>query len=188
MDLEEEEMLCCNDGGTREDNQFDAIVGALEDIIMEPEFARRQAEFFRRHSVHFDDSEENKLIYTQLFEEYHTQLERVIESRLCAAVPGFSMSEFMGMLETRQDELFGDVFDLLHSLSDFDEFKGMMLAHRPVSSSLAAAGAGGAPGDAPALSRSRSGSGPGGAAGACGGADAPAYAAMSPSVRRLTHR
>jgi hypothetical protein len=92
MDLEEEEMLCCNDGGTREvsvmhcdagdrgspeyvcdrwlilllpnrsprrvgnipywpqDNHFDAIVGALEDIIMEPEFARRQAEFFRRHS------------------------------------------------------------------------------------------------------------------------------------------
>ena len=43
---------------------------------------------------------------------------------------GFSMAEFSGMLEHRKDELYGDVFDLLMTLSSFDAFKELMLAYK----------------------------------------------------------
>ena len=37
------------------------------------------------------------------------------------------MAEFSGMLEHRKDELYGDVFDLLMTLSSFDAFKDVYL-------------------------------------------------------------
>ena len=40
------------------------------------------------------------------------------------------MAEFSGMLEHRKDELYGDVFDLLMTLSSFDAFKELMLAYK----------------------------------------------------------
>lgn len=40
------------------------------------------------------------------------------------------MRRFESILVSRQDEIGGEIFDLLLSLSDFVEFKGMMIAHR----------------------------------------------------------
>ena len=40
------------------------------------------------------------------------------------------MEEFNGMLEERQGEICGDIFDLLLSLSDFGEFKDLMLSFK----------------------------------------------------------
>ena len=72
--------------GTDEaDNHFDAIIGALEDLIMEGEFSALQSGFFRavllcrlclaclhlfshQHCSIFDASEENKLEYTSMCE------------------------------------------------------------------------------------------------------------------------
>ena len=75
---------------------FDAIVGRLEDIMMgeraplhfdrcadmtmrtrsafaaDEDFQKLQSDFVRKHCVHFDDSEENKLIYIDIFNEYVT--------------------------------------------------------------------------------------------------------------------
>jgi hypothetical protein len=79
-----------------EDDMFDAIVGRLEDIMMgeraplhfdrcadmtmrtrsafaaDEDFQKLQSDFVRKHCVHFDDSEENKLIYIDIFNEYVT--------------------------------------------------------------------------------------------------------------------
>ncbi len=55
------------------------------------------------------DSDENKLVYTELFERYCTLLESNLDAALSAAVPGFDMGGFIGMVEERQDELASEV-------------------------------------------------------------------------------
>ena len=44
------------------------------------------------------------------------------------------MEEFNSMLEERQGEICGDIFDLLLSLSEFGEFKDLMLSFKAHSS------------------------------------------------------
>jgi hypothetical protein len=51
------------------------------------------------------DSEENKLIYTDVFNQYCTILESQLEKRLAAVIPGFDMVEFVGLVEARQEEV-----------------------------------------------------------------------------------
>ena len=58
------------DGQSAEDNKFDEIVGALEDLLISPEFEEVQSNFGRAHCDVFEESGENKLVYTQIFEEY----------------------------------------------------------------------------------------------------------------------
>lgn len=103
--------------------KFDEIIGALEEFIMNPEFQEAQEAFCRGNCGEFEDTDENKLVYTDAFDRYTAMLETAMEAHLAATVEGFSMAEFSGMLETRKDELYGDVFDLLTTLSSFDAFK-----------------------------------------------------------------
>ena len=53
-----------------------------------------------------------------------------ITAAATAAAQGFRMSEFSDMLASRPDEIMGDIFDTLMSLSDFNEFKELMLSHK----------------------------------------------------------
>ena len=49
------------------------------------------------------------------------------------------MEQFNEMLENRPDEVAGDVFDLLLSLSSFSEFKELMLSYKAQNSGNAKA-------------------------------------------------
>ena len=42
---EEEYVIACGNGGSKEDNYFDSIVGALEEILVDPEFNKLQDSF-----------------------------------------------------------------------------------------------------------------------------------------------
>jgi len=57
-------------------------------------------------------------------------MESYIKTELMEAIDGFDMQRFMDQLAERQDEITGDVFDILLGLSDFEEFKEMMLAYK----------------------------------------------------------
>jgi len=57
-------------------------------------------------------------------------IEGFLEARLAEEVEGFSMDRFGGMLADRQDEITGDVFDMLMSFTEFDEFKDLMLSYK----------------------------------------------------------
>lgn len=118
------------DGQSAEDNKFDEIVGALEDLLISPEFEEVQSNFGRAHCNVFEESGENKLVYTQIFEEYSNLLEDAISTHLSAAVEGFDMMEFVGMLNARKDELNGEVFDMMLTLTEFDSFKELMLSYK----------------------------------------------------------
>ena len=52
------------------DAEFDAVVGYLEDIIMDDEFQLLQRNFMNKYYQEFEDTEENKLTYTPIFNEY----------------------------------------------------------------------------------------------------------------------
>ena len=50
--------------------KFDHIVGVLESIIMDPEFRSQHEAFCRANCAVFENTEENKLQYTTLFQQY----------------------------------------------------------------------------------------------------------------------
>jgi len=117
------------EGGSAEETAFDAMVGALQEVVMKEDFQTLLDNFQREHCGHFEDTEENKLIYTDLFKKYSDQIESHIESEMKSQVPGFEMEPFLEQLAARgEGEIDGDIFDLLASLGDFETFKQQMIS------------------------------------------------------------
>lgn len=132
-EMDEEEDINFVDDGSQLDAEtklFDQIVGALEDILMDPSFEKEKEQFCRSNCHHFEETDENKLVYMDVFQKYTQLIENLIESNLRTAVPGFEMEEFLRLLDAHKDELMSDVFDLLTSLGDFEVFKDVMLSYK----------------------------------------------------------
>ena len=47
--VDDEDEVICEAGGTAEDQEFDSIVGALEEILFDGEFSTVQGAFCKRH-------------------------------------------------------------------------------------------------------------------------------------------
>ena len=75
----EEEFEFCDEGGNPEDDYFDMVVGALQDIVMEDKFQDMQNTFMNQNATHFEDSEECKLIYMDIFQQYTKIIEAYIQ-------------------------------------------------------------------------------------------------------------
>ena len=54
-----------------------------------------QYSFLTAHCVHFEDSDENKLIYTSVFNNYTQKIEAFISSQLDERIPNFNMAQFL---------------------------------------------------------------------------------------------
>merc|ERR1712023_320558 len=119
------------DPGLGEDDEFE-VIGMMEEIIMSDKFAELQNGFGQKHYHQFEDTDENKLIYTELFEQYSESIEKFIDQELTATVENFSMERFFTLLSNKtEEELDGEVFDILMTLGDFSAFKDFMLSHNP---------------------------------------------------------
>ncbi|XP_054567177.1 ADP-ribosylation factor-like protein 2-binding protein isoform X2 [Eptesicus fuscus] len=129
MDALEEESFVLSSSSTS-DAEFDAVVGYLEDIIMDDEFQLLQRNFMDKYYQEFEDTEENKLIYTPIFNEYISLVEKYIEEQLLERIPGFNMAAFTTTLQHHRDEVAGDIFDMLLTFTDFLAFKEMFLDYR----------------------------------------------------------
>ncbi|KAL3133711.1 ADP-ribosylation factor-like protein 2-binding protein [Trebouxia sp. C0010 RCD-2024] len=127
-----EDEVCAQDDGALDLDacHFDATVGVLQDILLDPSFQEVQTAFCQKHCHKFEDADENKLFYTQVFQEYQAVVERSLEQRLSAAIPNFSMDTFIAGLDTRRNEIMEELLDLLMSFVDFQAFKELMLAHK----------------------------------------------------------
>uniref|UniRef100_A0A8C2UXI7 ADP-ribosylation factor-like protein 2-binding protein n=1 Tax=Chinchilla lanigera TaxID=34839 RepID=A0A8C2UXI7_CHILA len=112
------------------DAEFDAVVGYLEDMIMDDEFQLLQRNFMDKYYQEFEDTEENKLTNTPIANEYISLVEKFIEEQLLELTPGFSMSAFMPTLQHHKDEVAGDIFDMLLTCTDFLAFKEMFPDYR----------------------------------------------------------
>ncbi|XP_069757541.1 ADP-ribosylation factor-like protein 2-binding protein isoform X4 [Narcine bancroftii] len=112
------------------DAEFDAVIGHIEDIIMDEEFQVLQRHFMDKYYLEFENTEENKLSYTQIFQEYVDLLEKYIEKQLIERIPSFNMVTFITSLQQHKDEISGDIFDMLLTFTDFLAFKEMFLDYR----------------------------------------------------------
>ena len=102
-------------------------MGALESILIDPDFEHARETFCRSHCLAFNPKDdENSLVHTSIFSNYTRLVEGTIEAELKAKVPGFEMSEFVHMIQTRRDQLMSEVFDLLLSMADFETFRDLM--------------------------------------------------------------
>ena len=89
-----------------------------------------QTTLLEDHCHHFEPGEENKLVYTTVFEEYTAAIEKLIESELDRMITGFDMEAFLAELAGRREELDGDVFEMLFTLTDFAAFKDLFVSFR----------------------------------------------------------
>lgn len=120
-----EEVLAKSSGG--KDANFDEIIGNIEDLLIDDKFNKLQNDFKTKYYQQFEDVEENKLEYTSIFKEYQDLIEHHLEKELSKRLPQFSMTAFIKQLMERKEELDGEVFEMLLSLSDFLIFKELML-------------------------------------------------------------
>ena len=128
---EEEEIICVGGGGSKADRAFDEIVGALEEVVLDDGFQALQDGIMDKHCHLFEDAEENRLEHMDVFKEYQAAIESHLDAALTEAVPGFDMAAFGAMLEEHREEMEGsEIFDMLATMSDFEEFKALMVAHK----------------------------------------------------------
>lgn len=115
---------------SKEDRRFDVIIGALEDLLMDERFQAAQDDFIHNNVDIFEDTDENKLEYMNIFHEWVDMIERTVESYLSDAIDGFSMREFQSLLSGREDQVEGPVFDMFLALGEFTQFKETMIEHK----------------------------------------------------------
>ncbi|KAM8860610.1 ADP-ribosylation factor-like protein 2-binding protein [Synchiropus picturatus] len=128
VDLDEETFAVSS--SSTADACFDTVIGCIEDIIMDEEFRLLQQTFMEKYYLEFDDSEENKLSYTTIFNEHVDLLEKHLESQLVRRIPGFNMNTFIQILMQNKDQVSSDIFDMLLTFTDFMAFKEMFLDYR----------------------------------------------------------
>lgn len=128
MEFEDEDLAISS--SNIYDTKFDVTVGHIEDIIIGDDFQMLQNDFMEKYYTEFEDTDENKFIYTDIHKEYTDLIERYIGDELAKRIPGFSMEEFTKQLESRKEELDGEVFEMLLTFSDFLAFKEMFIDYR----------------------------------------------------------
>lgn len=141
----------CSEGSA--ERQFTEIIGCIEELVIDENFLKLLSNFMDEHWTEFDDSDENKLVYTDIFEKYNAVIEKYIDEQLTKRIPGFNMGKFeedlrfqMKLLDVvfssllivlfcrmRQNELDGEIFEILSTFTDFLAFKSMFLDYKAVS-------------------------------------------------------
>ncbi|KAM3608740.1 uncharacterized protein V6R79_003936 [Siganus canaliculatus] len=109
---------------------FDAVIACIEDIIIDEEFQQLQQSFMEKYYLEFEDSDENKLSYTPIFNEYVDLLEKHLEKQVMERIPDFNMKAFIELLVHHKEEVPGDISDMLLTFTDFIAFKEMFLEYK----------------------------------------------------------
>ena len=106
---------------------------AIADQIAQVEFQSDSFEFFNKHIDTFEDTDDNKLEYTQVFEAYVYILEKMIEARLSASFDNSAIEEFYANFKdnmAKYEAANKDGFDTLFGFIDFDKFKANILKYK----------------------------------------------------------
>lgn len=117
---------------SEENCSFDEIIGHIEDLLLEENFQALQHTFLEKYWNVFEPVEDNKLIYTDIFNEYNKAVEAYIVDYLKKIMPQFTIDTLLQQLNEKQAELEGEVFEVLSTITDFLAFKEMFLDYRAV--------------------------------------------------------
>ncbi len=113
-----------------DDYKFDIFAEALQDIVIEEEFEKMQNDFCEKYYKVFEDKDENKLEYTKIFNEYTKKTEEFLEKNLKKRVTQYKIDDFYKMLESKKFKMDEQLLDTLLDISDFGNFKQMMLDYK----------------------------------------------------------
>ena len=113
-----------------DDYKFDCFIEKLQEIVIEDQFEKMQNDFLEKYYKEFEDKNENKLIYTQIFKEYTALTEKYIETNLIKRLPKYNIDDFYKLLEKRKKQIDEQLLDTLLSFTDFQTFKEMMLDYK----------------------------------------------------------
>ncbi|XP_050302678.1 ADP-ribosylation factor-like protein 2-binding protein [Anthonomus grandis grandis] len=112
------------------EKSFAEIIGCIENLIISDQFYEIQSRFLEEYYGEFEDEEENRLIYMDIFKNYLETVEKYIEEELLKKIPEFSLKTFESQLEQRSNELDGEVYEMLSTFWNFDSFKSMFLEYK----------------------------------------------------------
>ena len=113
-----------------DDYKFDCFVEKLQEIVIEDEFENLQNDFCEKYYKIFEDKNENKLEYTEIFNKYTKLIENYLEKNLIKRVPQFNVNDFYKMLESKKFKIDEQLLDILISFADFQNFKQLMLDYK----------------------------------------------------------
>lgn len=105
------------------------FMDTLQDIIIEDEFAEIRETFFEKYSDVFEDKEENKLEYMDIYKEYVQIIEGYLVSRLNKLM-GFDYQDIIKDILKYKDSFNEEILELLSSFSDYSVFKEMILDYK----------------------------------------------------------
>ena len=109
-----------------------AIFNAITTLVTSAEFNSDQMDFVSKNFQIFEEDEENKHEYKQVYEDYCNIMDRCIEAKL-KEEHNFSDADIQNFMSTFKDnmslykETSADTFDILFGFIDFDQFKQVML-------------------------------------------------------------
>ena len=113
-----------------DDYKFDCFVEKLQEIVIEDEFEHLQNDFCEKYYKIFEDKNENKLEYTEIFNKYTKLIENYLEKNLIKRVPQFNVNDFYKMLESKKFKIDEQLLDILINFADFQNFKQLMLDYK----------------------------------------------------------
>ena len=114
------------------------VFNAISKIVVSPEFNDDSRAFVENNYAIFDEEDENKHEYKQVYEDYVSIMDRVISARL-KNENGFSEAEieaFLGTFEQNKENYSAtnsDTVDTLYSFIDFMHFKKSMIDFKKLS-------------------------------------------------------
>jgi len=111
-------------------DRFGEYIEALQDMCAGDVFGEIQEQFFQKYHHEFEDTEENKLSYMPIFQEWSQTMENHLVEYLSSHVSGFDEQEFMDLCDVYRDEIDETILDFLTSLTDFAHFKELMLDYK----------------------------------------------------------
>ena len=113
-----------------------AIFQSIVTITTSPDFQKGQQEFYHKKKDIFNEDEENKLEYTDVYQDYVHLMEQILDVQLKSETHGHSEEEVDTFYQTfaqhkdAYKEINDDVMDLLFGLVDFTKFKTSVLEYK----------------------------------------------------------
>lgn len=106
------------------------IFSSISDLVSSADFRDATVEFMQKHMDTFDESDENKLEYTTIFEEYVQILESTIDTQLYKSYPEPQIKAFYNNFKDNFSEyakINEDTVETLFGFTDFNKFKKQVL-------------------------------------------------------------
>ena len=112
------------------------IFNSIVRIATSSEFNQQQEEFYNLKMKLFDEEDENKLEYTNIYQDYIQLMEQILDVTLKSDTYGHSEEQVKAFYKTFKENhetykaMNEDVMDLLFGLVDFTKFKSSILEYK----------------------------------------------------------